>query len=89
VTIAQANIPSYSLTVTDPGHNHNINNATNGSPGISNFLQVNAGGTQTSNSNYSSPATTGISVSSNGGGVALPAGKVQPTIVCNYIIRII
>lgn len=83
VTIAQANIPSYSLTVTDPGHTHTVPNVGTAAytGGSQNALRdVGAGLTTTT-------ATTGITVSSGGSGTAL--NKMPPTIVLPYVLRVI
>lgn len=71
VTLAQANMPSYNLTVIDPGHLHKI---TAGVPGNWNLFTgggsanyLNAGGTDLGNTN---PAVTNITVNSGGGGIA-------------------
>lgn len=64
--IAKANLPLYNLTVTDPGHRHNIGSATSlAGPGPGS--NPGSGSQITSGS-----ATTGITVSSGGSGTALP-----------------
>lgn len=66
-TIGTANIPSYNLTVTDPGHRHTL-------PGqlISGVGTNPASGSgQAQVSGPTGTATTGITVGSGGGGVAL------------------
>lgn len=65
-TIGTANIPSYNLTVTDPGHRHTL-------PGqsISGVGNVATGSGQGQVGGTTGTATTGITVGSGGGGVAL------------------
>jgi len=91
-TIAQANLPNVNFTVTDPGHTHNAPSMTGSqATGTGNTRVVyNGAGTDFTGTplNWSLPtATTGISVASGGSGTALAV--VQPTIICNYIMRII
>jgi len=73
--------------VTDPGHSHTANGIQKGTsttPGNVIFGgSANAGNL----SIVTDSATTGISINSTGSGSA--HNIVQPTIVCNYIIRII
>lgn len=92
-TIAQGNLPNVNFTVTDPGHLHletgtipsaagnfNINGLSGGS--VSNVGTGAAAGVNNTVANV-----TGITVASGGSGTALAV--VQPTIICNYIMRII
>ena len=84
-TIAQANIPNYSLPVTDPGHQHGFTVLTNqiaGSPAVQ-FIQEIAPTGQPGPRQVAS-ATTGISVASGGSGTAI--NNVQPTIVFKWCI---
>lgn len=84
-TIAKANIPLYNLTVTDPGHNHNLNMLANGSVGnVQAALQGTSSGAQFAGAIL--PATTGISVSSAGGGT--PISVVQPTMLATFYIKL-
>lgn len=66
-TILKANLPSYNLTVTDPGHAHSIGFGfpQNFNNGTSTSLASFASGTTTGSS------TTGISVNSGGSGTAM------------------
>jgi len=84
-TLTASEIPSHTHSITDPGHTH----TTNG-----NFLKQGLIGSDYQGSSFlgSAPvgvntATTGISVNNTGGGGA--HSIVQPTIICNYIIRIL
>lgn len=86
-TLGVGELPPHSHGVIDPGHTHSLNNATNLLDNIignqyqgANFLGTPR--TITANSN-----TTGISINNTGNGFA--HNNVQPTIVCNYIIRIV
>jgi microcystin-dependent protein len=84
-TLTISEIPSHAHSIVDPGHTH----TTNG-----NFLKQGLVGSDYQGSSFlgSAPVvvnstTTGISINSAGGGVA--HSIVQPTIICNYIIRIL
>ena len=84
-TLTAVEIPSHTHAISDPGHVH----TTTG-----NFLKQGLVGSDYTGGSYlgSAPvsvnsATTGISVNNTGGGGAHP--NVQPTIICNYIIRIL
>jgi len=92
ITVSEMPAHSHSVNLSDPGHSHSVNGPPNvwyagggvnigGSPNSS-FL--NYGAAITVNG-----STTGIAISinSNGGGAA--ANVVQPTILCNRIMRII
>ncbi len=69
-TIAQANLPSVNLTVTDPGHLHNlVNGGTTASGGTSPAV-YGAGGSGGQATSIAS-ATTGISVALGGSGTAV------------------
>lgn len=81
-TLTSAQIPAHSHPVTDPTHSHSESTLTGGAGGGSfgvgdNGLKVGA---------TTSSSATGITVGNNtGGGGAHPI--VQPTMVCNYIIK--
>jgi microcystin-dependent protein len=88
-TLSTSEMPSHSHGVTDPGHNHNFNN----NPVITGQQSITPVGggsisvpsnTQTTTINSN---TTGISIQNNGGGGA--HNNVQPTLVLNYILRVI
>jgi microcystin-dependent protein len=86
-TLTAAQIPAHSHPISDPGHFHNVSGVEGTSGGFT------SGGSQSSPINAAviggtASATTGISVSNNTGG-GNPHRTVQPTIVCNYIMRII
>ena len=89
-TIAKANLPSYNLTVTDPGHTHSYNDyyATSSSKKTWDINKTASSVTSVSNtytSRTSGSKTTGITVSSGGSGTAF--NVMQKTLVCNYIIK--
>jgi microcystin-dependent protein len=86
-TLTTAQLAAHSHGVTDPGHTHALSNATN--------LLDNASGNNFQGAAFLGNArnptvnsnTTGISINNAGSGNA--HNNVQPTIICNYIIRII
>jgi microcystin-dependent protein len=90
-TILQANLPAATLTttITDPGHLHGFGlnglwtNQFGGAVGTSNPQANSTIATQTAT------AATGITASTALGGSGTAFKLVQPTIVCNYILRII
>ena len=89
-TIAKANLPSYNLTVTDPGHTHTYTDyyATSSSRNTWDIAKTSASVTSVSNTSTtrtSGSKTTGITVSSGGSGTAF--NVMQKTLVCNYIIK--
>lgn len=68
-TILKANLPSYNLTVTDPGHTHTIspfNQPTQVGSGPAIGWYATGGGSVTTSNN-----TTGVTVSTGGSGTAL------------------
>lgn len=85
-TLTTAQLAAHSHGITDPGHTHPIsvtNFVTSGAGNQyqgANFQGVVTSATATSN-------TTGITVNNAGGGSA--HNNVPPSIVCNYILRII
>lgn len=81
VTIAKANLPSYNLTVTDPGHDHDIGSGTNVS--ATGAVRQEPG---SSNTASSASATTGITVASGGSGTALSV--LNPVIYLNGLITL-
>lgn len=90
VTLSAAQIPAHThtVTVTDPGHTHTYSRSNAGNQ------KQQAGGPTTMDDPNSTVATgsstTGITAAANantGGGGA--HSNVQPTIVCNYIMRVL
>lgn len=78
-TIAQANIPNYALSVTDPGHTHSTATA-NVQSGVGASPLFNGAGPAGTGS-----ATTGISVTSGGSGTAL--ATLPPLQIVTKIIK--
>ncbi|WP_431204324.1 phage tail protein [Bradyrhizobium betae] len=86
LTVAQ--MPAHSHGVTDPGHTHTPNGVSAGLWGDNISGSAADGGNAFQMTHTSIPiATTGISIQNAGGGGA--HNNVQPTIICNYVIRII
>lgn len=85
-TILQTNLPAATLltTIVDPGHAHSYNQpASFGSSGAG------AGILGTSSGSTTGASATGITASTALGGSGTAFKIAQPTIVCNYIMRII
>ena len=78
-------IPSHNHTLHDPGHTHA--GVMRPSGFVANVGSTGGGDPQYGNSGSTNSAPTGITIDPVGGGNA--HAIVQPTIVCNYIIRII
>jgi microcystin-dependent protein len=87
--LLQSDLPNVNVpgVVTDPGHFHSIMTV---SSLIYNYQGVGAQGAPAAVANTDTK-TTGISVATriNGNVTQTALGLVQPTIVCNYIIRVI
>jgi microcystin-dependent protein len=88
LTTAQLAAHSHANTLTDPGHSHVTDRSNGQSPsvgtnglGSNNLVNPSNGSTNS--------ATTGISINNVNAGSGSAHNNVQPTIVCNYIIRII
>lgn len=69
-TIAQANLPAYNLTVTDPGHRHDDGDDTLANSAAAGSAKQEPGA-GTAGSKRTGYATTGITVASGGSGTAL------------------
>lgn len=93
---AAGGVETYALSIGEmPSHNHGVTDPTHVHPQLT-FEAVSNGGTRPIGFlNTTGPATfafntgaaaTGISINANGGGGAHQ--NVQPTIVCNYIIKL-
>jgi microcystin-dependent protein len=78
-TLTTAEMPAHTHGVIDPGHDHNGGNPTS--------LAINSdlGGSDAAYAGFTSTDVTGISIASAGGGAA--HNNVQPTLICNKIIR--
>jgi len=87
-TLTTAQLAAHSHGVTDPGHAHdvkyNTGTATSGAGAVLNGLSSSGAFT---GSGAAVSATTGISINNAGGGTA--HNNVQPTIICNHIIRVL
>jgi microcystin-dependent protein len=84
---AQLASHSHANTLTDPGHSHLSNFVLGGSTGGSGTgTAVNS---SSATAGYVASSTTGITVTNASAGSGNAHNNVQPTIVCNYIIRII
>ncbi|MEH2625537.1 microcystin-dependent protein [Bradyrhizobium sp. AZCC 1719] len=87
LTTAQMPTHSHANTLSDPGHTHSVTFVLGGSTGSAGTgTAVNSAGSQ---SGYVLNAMTGISITNANAGSGSAHNNVQPTIVCNYIIRII
>ena len=85
LTTAQLAAHTHTNSLTDPGHTHNITVNTSGGGGT--VTQGAAGGSAVGTAIVSN--TTGISITNASAGSGTAHNNVQPTIICNYIIRII
>jgi len=85
LTTAQLAAHTHTNSLTDPGHTHNITVNTSGGGGT--VTQGAAGGSAVGTAIASN--TTGISITNASAGSGTAHNNVQPTIICNYIIRII
>jgi microcystin-dependent protein len=86
--LTNAELASHSHGVTDPGHGHTVTPPGEISPNTAPIGWV--VGVNPSPSSFSvntSNSSTGISIQNDGGGAA--HANVQPTIVCNYIMRVL
>jgi microcystin-dependent protein len=88
LTLAQIPTHSHANTLIDPGHVHLTDRGNGQSPsvgtnafGSNNLVNINNSSTASS--------TTGISISNAAAGGGSAHTVVQPTILCNYIIRTI
>lgn len=88
-TILQANLPAVTLTTTivDPGHSHTEQVAN--AAGASTSVKADVASGATGAVQATGTSTTGITASTALGGSGTAFKLTQPTIVCNYIIRII
>lgn len=85
-TLTTAEMPSHTHanSLNDPGHSHSYTtNAPFGASGAGAGINGTSAGSTTGNS------TTGISINNVSAGGGGAHAIVQPTIVCNYIIRIL
>jgi microcystin-dependent protein len=87
-TLVTNEMPSHNHGVTDSGHSHSVGMNLSGNSANAGLVTQSGGFqyAQTSSTGTTSN-TTGISINNAGSGN--PHAIVQPTIVCNYIIRIL
>lgn len=86
-TLTTTTMPSHSHTITDPTHSHA--GVINGAGAVATAGQTGSSSPQYGGANTStSAASTGIT-GTNSAGTGSPHNNTQPTIICNYIIRII
>lgn len=95
-TILQANLPAATLvtTIIDPGHGHPGSTITESGTAANLNISVAPGGNNVGPTDWSNPLkiatnTTGITASTALGGSGVAFKIVQPTIVCNYIMRVL
>lgn len=91
-TLTTPQIPSHSHsnTLNDPGHTHDLSNSKQGStqqPGSGVYPQLNNGYTPGEVS--TTTKTTGITITNVAAGGGGAHNNVQPTIICNKLLRII
>jgi len=81
-TLTEAQMPVHNHSVTDPGHTHSESRAVLSGTTASGFAEDRA----VSQTGTTGSSTTGITIANKGGGAA--HNNVQPTIICQKIIRI-
>jgi microcystin-dependent protein len=91
-TLTTPQIPSHthSNTLNDPGHTHDLANSKQGStqqPGSGVYPQLNNG--YTPGEVPTTTKTTGITITNVAAGGDEAHNNVQPTIICNKLLRII
>jgi len=84
LTVAQIPSHTHANTLSDPGHTHSYTqNAPFGASGAGAGINGGSAGGTTGSS------TTGITINNAAAGSGGAHNNVQPTIVCNYIIRVL
>jgi len=88
LTTAQLASHTHANSLTDPGHTHFLTSIAASAASGGGFVapRYNSG---SDNSGTMSSNTTGISITNASAGSGSAHNNVQPTILCNYIIRII
>lgn len=80
------NVGAHTHTITDPGHDHNINVDGSSNVGSANgFARSDLTTLSITKANGAVSETTGITVNSGGTG---SSGNVQPSLIVNYIIKV-
>lgn len=86
LTVGELPAHTHNNSLSDPGHIHNVFDTSNGASGsAANTVGV---GSRAINS-ITQPSTTGISITNASVGSGNSHNNMQPTIACNYILRII
>lgn len=83
-TLLTVEMPQHTHGVTDPGHTHNLQGAT--AQGFSNPTVVEGNGLAGTLTGGAGSSTTGITIQNNGNNT--PHNIVQPSYVCNFILRL-
>lgn len=86
-TLTEAQMPVHNHPVYDPSHVHAFNDNAFAGSNSTQAGPLPPGGNAYVLGNVTAPASTNISIQNAGGGAA--HNNVQPTIICNYIIRVI
>jgi len=78
-------VDTHANTLTDPGHSHTYadSNVSSGGGGTSTFIDI------AQSSQNTGASVTGITINNAAQGGGAAHTNVQPTIICNYIMRII
>jgi microcystin-dependent protein len=89
-TLTTAELPAHSHanTLTDPGHAHLTDRSNGQSPSVGTSA-LGYNNLVNPNNNSTNSATTGITINNVSAGSGNAHAIVQPTIICNYILRII
>lgn len=90
-TLITDNLPAYTPTggvgITDPGHNHTVD--TGGGVVLVNSVPgVNVANDSNENTSTSTTGITATFVGNPQGGVSTPLSVVQPTFICNVILKV-
>jgi microcystin-dependent protein len=87
---------SHANTLSDPGHTHTENTfaaaattAAGGNPPGGGSVGTSTGSSFTGMTINNAPSTTGMTITNAAAGGGLPHNNMPPTLVCNYIMRII
>jgi len=81
--LTSGEMPVHNHGITDPGHTHSYNSPTNAFSVTGPQVIINTGG----GAGTTGSSTTGISINNAGGGGA--HAMLQPTVIVNYILRVL